>query len=160
LLRLSTIAFLSFLGTGACGQAAPSTTAREDSHYGFAAGQPVRANAKASQVDIVFSEVDGRLNITPRQLKFTRGQTVKFSLRNDTNVKHEFVLGSVAENLGHAQSMQLSPDFEHHEVNGRVLKSKSSAMFHWRFTRSGTFEFACLVPGHADSEMRGQIVVD
>jgi uncharacterized cupredoxin-like copper-binding protein len=29
----------------------------------------------------------------------------------------------------------------------------------WRFTKSGEFEFACLIPGHRESGMIGKVVV-
>jgi uncharacterized cupredoxin-like copper-binding protein len=29
----------------------------------------------------------------------------------------------------------------------------------WRFTKAGTFEFACLIPGHREAGMIGTIIV-
>lgn len=132
-----------------------------DAHYNYAAGQPVKGKWKsATPVAVVYSDKGGKLEITPGQLKFKRGQVVKFSVRNDTDVKHEFVLGTTTENLGHAESMKVSPDFEHHEINGRVMRPKSTVDLQWQFMNTGTFEFACLVPGHAETEIRGEVIVE
>jgi uncharacterized cupredoxin-like copper-binding protein len=131
-----------------------------DSHYSYAAGQPVKGRWKSTPVAVVFSEQGGKLVISPRQLKFKQGEVVKFSIRNDTAVKHEFVLGTETENLGHAESMKISSDLEHHEINGRVMKPKTAAVLQWQFLNIGKFQFACLVPGHADKEMRGEVIVE
>ena len=29
----------------------------------------------------------------------------------------------------------------------------------WRFTKTGEFEFACLIPGHLEAGMHGKIIV-
>lgn len=132
-----------------------------DPHYNYAAGQPVKGKWKsATPVAVVFSQQDGKLDISPSQLKFKQGQVVKFSIRNDTAVKHEFVLGTETENLGHAESMKISLDLEHHEINGRVMEPKSTAVLQWQFLNTGKFQFACMVPGHADKEMRGEVIVE
>jgi uncharacterized cupredoxin-like copper-binding protein len=131
-----------------------------DSHYNYAAGQPVKGKWKATPVAVVFSEQDGKLDISPRQLKFKQGQVVKFSIRNDTAITHEFVLGTQTENLGHAESMKISPDLEHHEINGRVMKPKATVELQWQFLNTGKFEFACMVPGHAEQEIRGEVIVE
>ncbi|UGV26979.1 copper resistance protein [Rhodopseudomonas boonkerdii] len=131
-----------------------------DAHYNYAAGQPVKGKWKSTPVAVVYSEKDGKLEITPGQLKFKQGQVVKFSIRNDTAVKHEFVLGTTTENLGHAETMRISPDLERHEVNGRVMKPSSTVELQWQFINTGKFEFACLVPGHAEKEIRGEVIVE
>lgn len=130
-----------------------------DSHYGYAAGQPVKGKWKATPVAVVFSEQGGKLEISPRQLNFKQGEVVKFSIRNDTSTKHEFLLGTATENLGHAESMKISPEIEHHEINGRVMKPKSTVELQWQFINAGTFEYACLVSGHAETESRGKVIV-
>ncbi len=131
-----------------------------DSHYNYAAGQPVKGKWKAKTVAVVFSEQGGKLDVSPRQLRFKKGDVVRFTVRNDTAVKHEFVLGTATENLGHAESMRIAPDLERHEVNGRVMKPKSTVELQWQFINTGTFEYACLVPGHAETESRGEVIVE
>jgi uncharacterized cupredoxin-like copper-binding protein len=48
---------------------------------------------------------------------------------------------------------------EHAEPNGRHVEPGQTADLVWRFTNPGTFEYACLIPGHYESGMKGVIVV-
>jgi uncharacterized cupredoxin-like copper-binding protein len=48
---------------------------------------------------------------------------------------------------------------EHDDPNGKRVKSNATAEILWRFTKKGTFEFACLIPGHYEAGMRGTVVV-
>jgi uncharacterized cupredoxin-like copper-binding protein len=55
--------------------------------------------------------------------------------------------------------MEKSPDMAHEEPNGRHVEPRRTAEILWRFTKAGTFEFACLIPGHYEAGMKGAIVV-
>ena len=158
MLRLC-IAVLAAVAATTFAAAAPRSPAI-DPHYSYAAGQPVKGKWKSTAVTVVLSEQGGKLVISPNRLRFKQGEVVKFSIRNDTAVKHELVLGTATENLGHAESMRISPDIEDHEVNGRVMNPNSTAELQWQFINTGTFEFACLVPGHAETEIRGEVIVE
>jgi len=39
------------------------------------------------------------------------------------------------------------------------LSPYTSAELVWKFTKAGTFEYACLIPGHRDFGMLGHVVV-
>jgi uncharacterized cupredoxin-like copper-binding protein len=48
---------------------------------------------------------------------------------------------------------------QHHDANAvRLAPGKDTAIL-WRFTKAGTFEFACLIPGHYEAGMHGRVVV-
>jgi uncharacterized cupredoxin-like copper-binding protein len=47
----------------------------------------------------------------------------------------------------------------HEEANGRHVGPGQTAELLWRFTKAGTFEFACLIPGHYETGMKGVVVV-
>lgn len=126
----------------------------------FAAGEPARHGSKLTKVEIAIVEVDGKAIFAPNDLKFPRGATVRFQIRNDTSATHEFVIGSHTENIGHAETMKLSPVIEHDEPNARTLLPRATAVLDWHFSNSGTFEFACLLNGHAEVEEDGKIVVE
>ena len=55
--------------------------------------------------------------------------------------------------------MEKNPEMEHDEPNGKRLEPKKSAEILWRFSKAGTFEFACLIPGHYETGMKGVVVV-
>jgi uncharacterized cupredoxin-like copper-binding protein len=95
----------------------------------------------------------------PQQVSVKRNDQVKFVLRNDGELDHEFVLATTAENLMHAEAMKKNPDMEHDDPNGKRLAPRGSGEILWRFTKAGEFEFACLIPGHRDGGMVGKVVV-
>ena len=48
---------------------------------------------------------------------------------------------------------------EHDDPNAKdVLPMKNGEML-WKFTKTGTFEYACLIPGHYEAGMHGTITV-
>jgi uncharacterized cupredoxin-like copper-binding protein len=58
------------------------------------------------------------------------------------------------------KAMEKNPDMEHDDPNSKRLKPKTKGEIVWQFTEAGTFEFACLIPGHYQSGMVGVIVVE
>ena len=55
----------------------------------------------------------------PARLEVKKGEQIKFVLRNNGELDHEFVLASTADNLKHAEAMQKNPDMAHAEPNGK-----------------------------------------
>jgi uncharacterized cupredoxin-like copper-binding protein len=102
---------------------------------------------------------DAKMFFKPDRIEVKRGQQVKFVLKNAGMVDHEFMLDSVENNARHKIQMQKNPDMEHDDPNGKRLSPSGSDAIVWRFTKAGTFEFACLIPGHYESGMHGTIVV-
>jgi uncharacterized cupredoxin-like copper-binding protein len=102
---------------------------------------------------------DGKMIYEPAALQVKKGEHVKFVLTNAGEIEHEFVLASSKDNLEHAEAMQKNPDMRHEEPNGRMLQPKTKAELVWRFSKPGTFEFACLIPGHREAGMIGLVTV-
>ena len=95
----------------------------------------------------------------PARIEVKRGEQVRFVIRNIGADDHEFLLATTEENLKHGEAMKANPDMEHAEPNGVRLAPKKSAEIVWKFTRAGTFEYSCLIPGHREAGMIGQVVV-
>jgi uncharacterized cupredoxin-like copper-binding protein len=55
--------------------------------------------------------------------------------------------------------MERFPEMEHDDPNGKRLAPQTSSDIIWKFTKKGTFEFACLIPGHYQAGMHGLIMV-
>jgi uncharacterized cupredoxin-like copper-binding protein len=104
-------------------------------------------------------EQDGKMLFVPARLEIRRGERVKFMLRNNGELDHEFVLANTAENREHAEAMKQHPDMAHADANGRRIAPKATSEMAWRFTTAGEFEYACLIPGHREAGMVGTIVV-
>lgn len=123
-------------------------------------GKPGDPAKPARIVQVVMREADGRMLYLPDRVTVRKGEQVRFQLRNNGAIDHEFVIGTVEENRRHMKAMEAHPDMEHDDPNARRLKPKATGEIVWQFTRAGTFEFACLIPGHYQAGMVGTIVVE
>ena len=85
-------------------------------------GKPGDPKKPARIVQIVFREDDGKMLFLPDKLKFKKGEQVRFQLRNNGAIDHEFVVGTVEENLKHMKDMEKNPDMEHDDPNAKRLK--------------------------------------
>ena len=122
-------------------------------------GEPGNPAQPARTVEIAMSETDdGRMIFTPASVQANAGEQVLFKLRNTGALEHEFVLATHEENLKHGAEMQKNPDMEHDDPNAVRLAPGKEGEILWKFTNSGGFEFACLVPGHRESGMFGTVV--
>ncbi len=101
----------------------------------------------------------GTMAYTPDRLEVKRGEQIRFVLKNVGTVDHEFLIDSFANNAKHKKEMAERPDMAHTEPNGARLKPNATAEIVWRFTKAGTFEFACLISGHYETGMKGTFVV-
>ena len=95
----------------------------------------------------------------PDRLVVKKGEQVRFIIQNKGVLRHEFTLASVQDNNKHAEIMKKYPDMEHDDPNGKTVDPGKTAEILWRFSKSGTFEFACLIPGHREAGMHGTVAV-
>ncbi len=104
-------------------------------------------------------EMSDKMRYTPASLTIKQGDSVKFIVRNNGKVMHEMVLGTMKELKEHAEMMRKHPGMEHEEpYMAHVAPGKTETMV-WQFTKAGEFHFGCLVPGHFEAGMVGQIRV-
>lgn len=125
----------------------------------FSAGEPGDRKKPARAVLITMREGDGKMMFIPNRIEVRKGEQIRFMLRNNGELDHEFVLATAEENAKHAEEMKKYPDMEHDDPNGRRLKPKGTAEIVWRFTKPGEFQFGCLIPGHPEAGMVGSVVV-
>lgn len=128
-------------------------------HKVFAAGEPGDATKPFRVIDVAMTEGDGVMAYDPASLAVKVGEQVKIVLTNKGALDHEFMLDSVEKNAKHRIAMQKNPEMEHDDPNGRRLKPAGTSEILWKFSKAGTFEFACLIPGHSEAGMKGVIVV-
>lgn len=122
-------------------------------------GKPGDPRKPARIVQITMREADGKMLFVPDRIEIRRGEQIKFVLRNNGEQDHEIVLATLAENLKHLEEMKKNPDMEHDDPNAKRLKPKGKGEIVWHFTKAGTFDFSCLIPGHRESGMTGTIIV-
>ncbi|MDR4305915.1 cupredoxin family protein [Chelatococcus sambhunathii] len=123
-------------------------------------GEPGNPKKPSRTVEVVMKETDdGKMLFEPISITAKRGEQVRFVLRNEGQIDHEFMLATRAENDRHAVAMRKNPDMEHDEPNGRRLAPGKSDEITWKFSKSGEFNFACLIPGHREAGMDGTVAV-
>ena len=160
LIRSSALVFAAAGLLSAAAWAGAGPPGHSHSHdEAFSAGKPGNPRKPARVVQITMTEKDGKMAFMPARIEVKKGEQIKFVLRNNGELDHEFILATTAENLKHAEVMKKNPDMEHDDPNGKRLAPKKTAEIVWKFNKAGEFEFACLIPGHRESGMLGTVVV-
>lgn len=95
----------------------------------------------------------------PNELTFEAGETVLLKIVNEGEEEHEFVMNTVEGNEMHREMMMKSAEMKHDEPNSVRLESGQEAEIAWTFGEPGTYEFACLLPGHYENGMHGPLVI-
>lgn len=118
----------------------------------------------------------------PESISVSKGETVRFVLKNDGEFLHEFNINTPEAHAEHAPMMAmmvemgvLEPDRINHEVmnaskgsdhdmshdepNSVLVEPGKSAEIVWTFDTEANLEFACNIPGHYDSGMAGPVKI-
>lgn len=128
----------------------------EGAGHAAALGKPADVKRATRTIEIVMGD---NMRFEPSRIDIKQGETIRFVVRNGGSVKHEMVLGTMAELKKHAAMMAKFPQMEHDDPNAVSVEPGKAGEFAWAFTKSGTFDFACLVPGHFEAGMKGRIQV-
>lgn len=100
-----------------------------------------------------------KMRFLPNHINVKQGETIKFIIRNDGNMMHEFVIGTKKELDDHAAMMVKFPNMEHDEPYMAHVAPHKSGSIVWTFNKAGDFDFACLIAGHYQAGMVGTITV-
>jgi uncharacterized cupredoxin-like copper-binding protein len=120
----------------------------------------------------------------PEEITVKAGETVRFIVKNEGQLVHEFNIGTEDMHLGHAPEMQMMVDHGvllsdridrkaamdmqksmghgmHEEPNSVLLEPGKTEQFAWTFPDDASvmLEFACNVPGHYDAGMVGDLSI-
>jgi uncharacterized cupredoxin-like copper-binding protein len=120
-------------------------------------GEPGDAQQVKRTITVTMGDT---MRFNPARITVKRGETIRFVVKNAGELKHEMTLGTIQELKEHAALMQKFPEMEHEEPNMVTVEPGKIGEMIWKFTNAGTVDFACLVPGHYESGMKGQIVVN
>ena len=118
----------------------------------------IAGNAKAVTRTISESMLD-KMRFTLDKIEVKQGDTVKFVLKNEGKIMHEFVIGTKKELDEHAALMVKFPTMEHDEPYMAHIPPGKTGEIIWTFNRPGSFDFACLIAGHYQAGMVGTITV-
>lgn len=158
-MKISTLAaaLLPMLFTTGLALAGPGEPGH--SHSAFSAGEPGNPKKPFRTVQVTMHEGDGTMGYSPKTLEVKRGEQVKFLITNGGALAHEFILANEKDNLKHAELMKKYPDMQHDDPNGKSVEPNAKSEILWRFSKPGTFEYACLIPGHREAGMIGKVTV-
>ncbi|WP_233871693.1 cupredoxin domain-containing protein [Paraburkholderia adhaesiva] len=123
---------------------------------GSSVGRP--GDAKNATRTVAVTMLD-TMRFDPPTIAVKKGETVHFVIKNVGTVRHEMTLGSRQELKEHADMMRAMPDMAHQDANSVTVEPGRTGDLVWQFTRAGTFDFACLQPGHFEAGMKGTITV-
>jgi uncharacterized cupredoxin-like copper-binding protein len=109
------------------------------------------------------------------------GETVKFVIRNEGSLLHEFNIGTPSAHVGHQKEMMqmmemgmltptgIDPErmkmdhsgmtsgaMKHDDPNSVLIEPGKARELVWKFAKPMNLEFACNVPGHYQSGMVGE----
>jgi uncharacterized cupredoxin-like copper-binding protein len=128
-------------------------------HAEMMIGKPGDAANIDRTIDITMRETDdGDMIFEPASLEIAKGETIRFNIINKGEVEHEFVIDTTEGNAEH-KALMAKMDMEHDDPNSVRLDEGGTGEVIWNFANEGTFEFACLIPGHYESGMHGPITV-
>lgn len=139
----------------------------------FAFGHPAPAKTASRTVEIIL----GDMYYQPASVQVKAGETVRFVLKNQGRLAHEFSLGDAATHAEHQKQMlamqtmdhsQMGHDMagmtpgamSHAEANTVSLQPGESAELTWTFAKAEGLQFACNVPGHYQAGMVGTLQID
>jgi uncharacterized cupredoxin-like copper-binding protein len=113
------------------------------------------AGASAGEDSVVITIHHSRFE--PQRLSFEAGETIRFVIRNDDPIDHEFILGDDAVQDRH----EVGRDRHHHgAVPGEVsVPAGATSVTTYKFEDPGTLILGCHLPGHFDYGMRATVVV-
>ena len=121
-----------------------------------ALGEPGDPKARVRTIAVTMSD---EMRFTPSRFIVAKGETIRFEVKNTGKLKHEMVLGTMEELKQHAALMQKFPEMEHEDPNAVGVEPGKTGVLLWKFSKAGEFDFACLVPGHFEANMKGKISV-
>ena len=135
------------------GMFAGAALAHGDDH---AIGEPGQAGKVTRTVTVDMTDA---MRFNPASITAKQGETIRFTVKNSGQLKHEFVLGTEKELKEHYELMKKFPEMEHSEPNMVTVAPGKTGEVIWQFTEAGKVDFACLQPGHYDAGMKGAIKV-
>lgn len=126
----------------------------------MAVGKAGDAHHVTRTIEVTMKETDdGMMIFEPGNLDINPGETIRFKINNMGELDHEFVLDTMEGITEHKALMEKFPEMEHDDPNAISLASGETGEIIWTFSNTGTFEFACMIPGHYDAGMHGDVIV-
>ncbi|MCB1824072.1 MAG: cupredoxin domain-containing protein [Candidatus Competibacteraceae bacterium] len=143
-------------------------------------GKPGKTPAAQRTVEITL----GEMYFKPETLNVKAGETVRFVVKNEGQLLHEFNIGTSDMHAHHREEMammmehgMLTPtginpermnmdhgqmgmgSMKHDDPNSVLVEPGKTMELVWTFPKSGALQVACNIPGHSEAGMVGQIAI-
>ena len=151
--RIMTV-FLILLSPGVN---AAGTHGHGHGEHKFSVGEP--ASGKPDRIYEVSMRDTMRFVFSPDFNELHDGDVIRFEVRNDGAILHEFSIGNAADQVEHAKMMRAMPDMKHSDPNTVSLEPSERGSITWRFMGKDTVVFACNIPGHFEAGMRHDLPI-
>lgn len=126
----------------------------------MAIGEPGQKGKVKRTINISMVERDdGAMIFEPAAIKVKAGETLRLRFSNKGEADHEYVMDQEPAVMEHKAVMEKFPDMEHADANSIRLAPGKTGEIVWTFSNAGDYVFACLIPGHYESGMKGDIQV-
>lgn len=146
-------------------------------HGNRAIGEPGRAAAADRTIEVTMYDT----YYEPEQIEVSGGETVRFLVRNEGTLVHEFNIATAAMHAAHQEEMAMMVEhgvleadrinrermdmgdghtMAHDDPNSVLLEPGQTTELVWTFPQDGRLEFACNVPGHYEAGMVGTVEVE
>lgn len=124
---------------------------------GTAFGEPGKPIEVTRTIEVLMND---KMRFEPASIQVKRGETIRFVVKNVGEMPHEFMLGTAKDIKEHHAVMLKHPEMEHEdEPNAVSLEPGKTGEVIWKFSKAGSFQFACLKPGHLEAGMVGRLAV-
>jgi uncharacterized cupredoxin-like copper-binding protein/DNA-binding winged helix-turn-helix (wHTH) protein len=128
-------------------------------HERFSFGEP----GNPSKVDRIVRITMGEMSFEPSTVAVRVDETKRFVIANKSRIDHDFTIGDAGTQTKHraemAEMMQKGEMNHRNDPNEVMVGPGQQRELMWKFTRAGSCEFDCNVPGHFEAGMRGVIEV-
>jgi uncharacterized cupredoxin-like copper-binding protein len=144
--------------------------------HGAGSGEPGKASEASRTITVEMYDN----YYEPEEISVETGETVRFVVKNEGSLVHEFNIGTPSMHEGHQKEMMMMVEhgviqggklnhdmmsmdmgngktMKHDDPNSVLLEPGQSKEVVWKFTENGDIEFACNVPGHYQAGMYGDV---
>ena len=102
--------------------------------------------------------MNDQMRFDPATSRSLSARRIRFEVRNDGQIVHEFYVGTADDQVSHEAEM-VAGHSTHDHTNSVSVDPGQMKPLELTFARAGTLEVGCHVPGHWPAGMRGTITV-
>lgn len=126
------------------------------------AARPPSNTDQAQGPDRSITIVAEEMSFKPSHIKVRKGTTIRFVIRNEGDLRHEFVIGDAAAHAGHAIDMRDGAHAEHATDRtslGVSVPPGATRRLSVTFRSPQDLTYVCHIAGHLEAGMVGHVEV-